>query len=760
MHLDSLRIKNFRRLKDVRIDLADDTTIFVGANNSGKTSAAQIFQAFLNVEGEKSRFSLYDFSADCWSIFNEIGSGALPQETALPSISLDLWFKVKECDLHYVIKLLPSLDWKNTPVGVRLEFAPKDPKNLLSKYSEAKAKAKGYADTNQGNGPAFHPRPVKLTDYLEEHLRDEYKIFYYVLDRIEFDENFVANPGYIPSLLGDGKENGAAIMNTLLRVDFLTAQRHQVDATSSGKGSKLAKRLNDIYKHNRKKNDGGFKAVAALAQSEAQLNEHMVEIFEPTLTALKTLGYPGFANPHLLIKSDLNPDTILTENARVHYQLRDPGNGAATDEDLTLPDKYNGLGFKNLIYMVIEVLEAHRRWVEEEEDRPPLHLVIIEEPEAHLHVQLQQAFIKNIRKLLGSEDASFLSQLIITTHSPHIVYESGFEPIRYFRRSVSGGVWNSSEVLNLFNFRTSEDETRNFLLQYMKLTHCDLFFADAAVLVEGNVERLLLPLMIQRAAPDLQSSYLSIIEIGGAFAFRFRELIEFLGVTTLVITDLDSVLVGKSNAGQASNVMPDNVVAFSAAPADHKKNAPATRARACRAEEVDAETSNQTLIRWLPQRHTIEELLTATEDLKAPKPTDANGARVRVAYQTQQTVNWQNDHTRLTGRTFEEAFAFENLMWCLKEEQEDLGLGVEPKVNGMYIDINEVTQKVHTRVSKDLEKTHFALALIMKDPPKKGSPYWKTPAYIVEGLRWLRAQLFPNQVFNDIEPGFESEAAQ
>ena len=49
-----------------------------------------------------------------------------------------------------------------------------------------------------------------------------------------------------------------------------------------------------------------------------------------------------------------------------------------------------------------------------------------------------------------------------------------------------------------------------------------------AVLVEGTSERLLLPLFIQKCAPDLDRCHLSILEIGGAFAHKFRALVEFL----------------------------------------------------------------------------------------------------------------------------------------------------------------------------------------------------------------------------------------
>ncbi|RJF84560.1 hypothetical protein D3877_08565 [Azospirillum cavernae] len=61
MHLHSYRLRNFRRLRDVHVELAANISIFVGANNSGKTSATQAMQMFLS--GGKDAFSLYDFSS-------------------------------------------------------------------------------------------------------------------------------------------------------------------------------------------------------------------------------------------------------------------------------------------------------------------------------------------------------------------------------------------------------------------------------------------------------------------------------------------------------------------------------------------------------------------------------------------------------------------------------------------------------------------------------------------------------------------------
>jgi len=89
-------------------------------------------------------------------------------------------------------------------------------------------------------------------------------------------------------------------------------------------------------------------------------------------------------------------------------------------------------------------------------------------------------------------------------------------------------------------------ENESFLHQYMTLTRCDLLFADKAVLIEGTSERLLLPKMIDKIddakAPEerLSSQYISVVEVGGAYAHLFFKLLAFLELRTLIITDLDS----------------------------------------------------------------------------------------------------------------------------------------------------------------------------------------------------------------------------
>ena len=157
-----------------------------------------------------------------------------------------------------------------------------------------------------------------------------------------------------------------------------------------------------------------------------------------------------------MVKASFNAHGILSTSAKVHYALPTSAHEGPSTAQM-LPDQYNGLGFKNLIYMVVEMLDFHHAWAEAEHDRPPVHLVMIEEPEAHLHAQLQQVFIRKILEVLPEPEPGFQTQLVATTHSPHVIYESNFQPIRYFCRSVGPNGFHFSDVKNLSTFYDEEE---------------------------------------------------------------------------------------------------------------------------------------------------------------------------------------------------------------------------------------------------------------------------------------------------------------
>lgn len=118
---------------------------------------------------------------------------------------------------------------------------------------------------------------------------------------------------------------------------------------------------------------------------------------------------------------------------------------------IKLPENYNGLGSRNLIYILFRLKQFYDEFINKKE-HSGLNLVFIEEPEAHLHPQMQEVFIKEINKLRKRFEKKYgkewLVQFIVTTHSSHISNQADFESIRYFSRKSD----NSIEIKDFENF--------------------------------------------------------------------------------------------------------------------------------------------------------------------------------------------------------------------------------------------------------------------------------------------------------------------
>ena len=186
MHLSMIRIRNYRRLVDVKVDLDREISIFVGANNSGKTSVASAMHFLLG--NARDRVSFHDISACRWSEIDAFEAGQA--DAALPVLSLDLWFGVEQADLHRVFDLLPNLEWQGSMVGVRIAFAPRNEDETLTRFQELYAQAQeAVADreTPEGEEPYVAP-PRTVREYLEDELQREYEFKYFVLDEAQFNE--------------------------------------------------------------------------------------------------------------------------------------------------------------------------------------------------------------------------------------------------------------------------------------------------------------------------------------------------------------------------------------------------------------------------------------------------------------------------------------------------------------------------------------------------------------------------------------------
>ena len=664
MRITHLSIKNFRLLKTVDLSLEEKSTVIVGRNNSGKTSLTEIFRRLL--ADKTPVFSLYDFNISCIAVFKECLSLKIKDtelsaiRAALPfiEIRLKITYEVDNPDLSTLSEFIIDLNPDCTEVLIIIRYQLQDGK--IDAFFD------GIKDDNPESQLAF----IKQ---LKEKIPALYTTV--ILAQDPNDETNFTSIEY-------------AKFKQLIGAGFINAQRGLDDITHAEKDV-LGKVLGKLFKtaNNaaapvdlREKSEALTLVINDLQQKvDTDFNEKLNAL----LPALKIFGYPGLSDPNLSTETTLNIGNILESQTRLRYSQGD---------GVYLPETYNGLGSRNLIYILFQFFEFFRDWQTLAVNNN-LYLVFIEEPEAHLHPQMQQVFIKQI-SLIADEFAKTLNngkawpvQFIVTTHSTHIANESDFGSIRYFLTERNEQVETRVKDLRK-EFSTPDLKAdREFLHKYLTLTRCDLFFADKAILIEGPTERILMPVLIQKIdiglkdGAKLRAQYISIIEVGGTYAHHFYKFLDFLELRTLVITDLDSV--AKTTTGTKTSYPACDVVSGS-------------------------HSSNAGIKNWYDKE--AEGYMALSDCAGKTAAQKISGFR-RIAFQIPEPGK------KYGGRSFEDAFILANPALFSITGKDDADLA-----SNAY------------KESLGIEKTNFALKYALD------APGWIAPLYIREGLEWLSEQ--------------------
>lgn len=739
MRIAFIEIANFRKLKAVRVDFTETTTLFVGANNSGKTSAMVALRSFLT---DRSYFTTHDFTVTHWKLINAIGTRwltppAAGEQPVPPTLIewadilpfLDLWLEIDPAEIHYVRKILPTFDWAGGQLGVRLRFEPKDIVKLREEFLTAIGEMKATKGDKETKVKLW---PQNLLEFLDKKLRTHFAIRAYVLDpeKCKTPDKGRAQP----QELMDGLEPIAEDpLKGLIRVDEVTAQRGFSDRsgkTADGPegqavlgrrdGRKLSDQLRTYYQDHldpfTRPEPSDLEALDAIAVAEGAFDARLKTSFKEAFDEVEGLGYPGVTDPKLEVSTRLRPVEGLNHESAVRYEITN----ASSDADRSpffLPEDYNGLGYQNLISIVFRLMGFRDAWMRVGKAKhakagasadtydvvEPLHLVLIEEPEAHLHAQVQQVFIRKAYEILRrhkdlGDKTGHVTQMIVSTHSSHVAHETPFKCLRYFRRLPAGmaGDIPISTVINLSEVFGTENETQRFVTRYLQTRHCDLFFADAVILVEGPAERMLVPHFIRTRFEKLHQSYITILEIGGSHAHRLENLINHLGIVTLIISDLDAN--------------------------ENKKAVVPMRKKG----QV---TSNATLKTWLPKLTKIDDLVDLVDDKKTKQVDDLFS--IRIAYQT--PVKIGDPEVEYLPSTFEDALVFANFELFKTLKGDGLIAVFNAAVNG---DPKDVARALFDGL-RNGKKAELALDLLeLKDTEKLA-----IPAYINAGLEWLDSQM-------------------
>lgn len=525
VYLQSFTLENFRKfgdqdnkvlfahqelndeMKDEELDISTATTLIIGKNNVGKTS---IITALKKLEEGGSSFISTDFNFQYlkgllkeYKIHNSNKSGE--EKIALPEMS-------------FIIKI--NLDDKKKNV---VNIAPW---LLLDEPTTAVI----YIDVSVKEGEAYRD---KVDNMLKNQLeKNQFKKLLDIIDEVglhisyrnkekEKIENFQ---------MGDLIEIKSIEANKIRQKESLTKAfnkiieyRYKMDKQE---GKQLSEDISSYIEEINTKMTKKFKK-----HHQEEINQSLNKI-EPSDSLT------------IQLTSNLTHSNILQNNSLVYEYV---------EKGLTIPESQYGLGYTNLVMIIAEIIEYIEK-SPENSFSSTLNFISIEEPETFMHPQMQELFIRNINRaieqLLTSRNKNVRSQIIITTHSSHILNSkihtgNTFDYINYCTNIGENNLVVNLQDKNIVDENMkisdkvlSEVESLMFIKKHIKYKVSELFFSDAVIFVEGITEEILLKYWLERDQ-KLQYYYISVFNINGAYAHIYDKLIKQLKVPTLIITDLD-----------------------------------------------------------------------------------------------------------------------------------------------------------------------------------------------------------------------------
>ena len=661
MRISKIQVKNFRILKNSTMDFDNELCLLLGRNNTGKTSFMVLIEKFL----KNGDFDFNDFSIDLREKLFSFDGDSDVNELA---IQLILSIEYDEVDdLCNLSEFILDLDPECRTINLLFERVIKKEKLL-----------EGL--TTMGN----MPKDKFIINHIKEYMHTKIYTF-----------------GEQSDLLTENRykmvEKEMKSIERLIDFEIIHAKRN-VSSSEEKAGEKVLSKLTTEYFNQAHKNaPDKFESINELMKDmDDTLDGNYQSFFNDFLTNAKNF----LDMQNLKVVSNLKAKEIVNDSSEVVYG----------DPAQRLPEHLNGLGHMNILFLLLSIEIKKASFKANNKD---IKLLLIEEPEAHTHPQIQYIFAQKIESILKEVPHM---QTIISTHSPYIVSKHPFENIRYMALDKGGG--SNNIIIKNFHKELSkkyeEKEEFSFLKQYLSIQSAELFFADKAIFIEGISEGILLDYFIDKFDQKkqeeekgnnkkykaLSGQNVTVLQVG-ANAKAFRHFIEFLNIPTLIITDIDTVSGEMGEKGRMIYT-------------------------ACKVAGDVCNTSNQTIqyyysapvfqykspqsIAWL------NSIIDHTCSCLSPLVK----------------VNYQQKEESYYPRSFEDAFINVNLQ-TLKDNKNDL-LGIK------NIDAFDNDQDVYELTKNVVEKkSDFASSLLYLAYTNKGIE-WITPQYIQEGLEWLQNQ--------------------
>ena len=546
MFLKKVKIKNYRQLENIELDMQDSLTVLAGPNNSGKTTLISVLKGMFC--DKKLSFKYSDIPVNLSSAW---------LEKILPIFQQIMIEFNKEEGIREIINKISVDDrfiddyiMDSFQAQIQVDYNPeRDDIQYFADYLMDLDDTKhsfyfiytyelSISSFEKGLNEHYDRMSVRFRDIDDpEGAEKETKRYFLKEELLRLYCNAVVEKCYFcNSNYENANPMEVVAFKNLFNFQNIPAIR-ELDESESDSSKGISKRViallkdkNTWIESTKTLPDVLMKDIEDSGAKKEIKNSSIISLDNTIRNISKTSG--GHIGK-LQLEMDVDEHDVeefIQRITRAKYDI----------DGLLLNEDSQGLGFSNLIYLHMKLEEFYKSI-----DNNKVNVFFIEEPESHMHPQMQNVFIRFLKNYYVDKKM----QGLITTHSNEIAKMVGLDSLRVIRQTGK----SKSELFNLSEFRNSikgekvenVDEESEFLLEnffdwFFEIGYSELIFADRVILYEGDSERLYIRKLIKLPEfLDLADSYIAFIQVGGAYAHNYLPILKMLKIKTLIITDLD-----------------------------------------------------------------------------------------------------------------------------------------------------------------------------------------------------------------------------
>lgn len=713
MRLESITVENYRQFEEAKLTFDKGITILAGANNSGKTSLINLIKnVFVD---EKVEYSVSDIPAKdirewvelVYPVFHsffiggktveqvdeELVNNIIPKDKSIPaylmkmtSVKIHVSYNPETDDIKYFADYIMDLDENMHDFYFLYKYEIKRSKfvrEIINDFSKIKRRFDEIEEDKHN-----------LTDPLDEKAMNNIAVKERCLKQLIvqlYVQSTVSGVYYCDkNYRNKCKFDELKSFRQLFQFCFIKASR-PLDDDESDHSHLLSKQMIKMVKLDDSWNelierlpDELLKPIQE-KEIDKTVRDTSLKSLKDTIAALEKTN--GGKSGELMLDMQVTEDDISDLLQRITT-------AAYNVDGYYLGESSQGLGYSNMIYIHLQLKEYEKGI-----DSLKVNMFFLEEPESHMHPQMQQVFIRYLLDYYQSK-----IQGLITTHSNEMVRVAGISHLRVIRhaKDFKSNLYDLSLLLYELkeSDKLSDKELADFFDWFFEIGYSEIVFADKAIFYEGDTERLFIrKVMTLDKYKKLGQQYIAFIQVGGAYAKNYEKLIRLLGIKSLIITDTD---YGKEEI--------------------------------CIKDICNSESTNDTIKHFYSLDHPKESPSVA--NLYAWKAAKGNiiDNLINICFQTDNDGYARTLEEAMLNRYFsmDVSTTFKKKDWNKKRKESKLRFSIPRKKNKQIVSDDDIISIRDILESTSGNKIDFMYSVIMN-----GYVEMMIPEYIDGGLTWL-----------------------